>query len=462
MIRTKRITIQDIISLSNRPEGHFFDKKAKEVSGRNIQKLAVAFANADGGDIIIGITDEKDEPNPEKRWNGGRNQECFNFVFQSLLEITPSLAYSAHFLQHPTNDTYALQITIEKSNKVHSCPDQSIFIRQSAQSIPIKDPQQILELSFAKGERSYEDFIFKEGKAEDIFESNEMQTFLQNVSPSSDPIDFTINQNLIDRTTFEPRIAGILIFNDNPVTLLPRKCGIKITRYDTNELIPEREHLKRQISIEGCLYKQIHQAIDCITEIMSSVSIYTTQGLQKVAYPPETIWEILVNAVIHRDYSISDDIQVLIYNNRIEIISPGKLPGYVTIDNILDARFSRNTRIVRTLNRYQNPPNKDMGEGLNTAFQKMHEWKLARPQIKEIGNYVHVIIAHNPLASPDEAVLQYLEKNELITNGVARNLTGTRSENAMKAVFYKLRDQELIEPIKSPKGNKTIAWKLKA
>lgn len=73
-----------------------------------------------------------------------------------------------------------------------------------------------------------------------------------------------------------------------------------------------------------------------------------------------------------------------------------------------------------------------------------------------------LIIAHNPLASPDEAVLQYLEKNELITNGVARNLTGTRSENAMKAVFYKLRDQELIEPIKSPKGNKTIAWKLKA
>lgn len=256
-----------------------------------------------------------------------------------------------------------------------------------------------MELSFAKGERSYEDVIFPEGKAEDIFESEEIKAFLQNVSPSTDPIDFTVNQNLVDRTTYAPRMAGILIFNDNPVTLLPQKCGIKITRYDTNEQIPKREHLKQQISIEGSLYQQIHKAIDCITEIMSSVSIYTARGLQKVAYPPETIWEILVNTVIHRDYSISDDIQVLIYNNRIEIISPGKLPVYVTIDNILDARFSRNTRIVRTLNRYKNPPNKDMGEGLNTALQKMQEWKLAKPQIKEIGNYVHVIIAHNILSA---------------------------------------------------------------
>ena len=45
-----------------------------------------------------------------------------------------------------------------------------------------------------------------------------------------------------------------------------------------------------------------------------------------------------------------------------KIISPGKLPGYVNEDNILEARYSRNAKIVRTLNRYKNPPNKDMGE----------------------------------------------------------------------------------------------------
>lgn len=79
---------------------------------------------------------------------------------------------------------------------------------------------------------------------------------------------------------------------------------------------------------------------------MSSISIWTTKGLTTVEYPPEAIWEILVNAAIHRDYSISDNIHIHIYNNRIEIISPGKFPGYVTADNILDVRYSRNPRKV--------------------------------------------------------------------------------------------------------------------
>jgi ATP-dependent DNA helicase RecG len=265
----------------------------------------------------------------------------------------------------------------------------------------------------------------------------------------------------VDRTSFEPKIAGLLLFNDNPVTLLPRKCGIKITRYDTNEQTPEREHLKEQISIEGSLYEQIHKASESVENIMSNVKIWTPRGLENVKYPPETLWEILVNAVIHRDYSISDDIHILIFNNRIEINSPGKLPGYVTLNNILEARYSRNTKIVRTLNRYKNPPNKDMGEGLNTAFQKMKEWRLKDPIILVEGNYVKVTIAHISLATPEESILEYLNINSQIKNREARALTGIKSENVMKIAFYKLRDNNLIEPVFSINGTTVVAWKKK-
>jgi ATP-dependent DNA helicase RecG len=106
---------------------------------------------------------------------------------------------------------------------------------------------------------------------------------------------------------------------------------------------------------------------------MSSIKIWTTDGLKAVAYPPETVWEVVVNAIIHRDYSVSDDVQVHIFDDRVVVSSPGRLPGYVTVDNILDARFARNPRVVGMLTRYGNPPNKDIGEGLNTAFQKMKE-----------------------------------------------------------------------------------------
>ena len=206
---------------------------------------------------------------------------------------------------------------------------------------------------------------------------------------------------------------------------------------------------------------QIQASAKIVTEVIESIKIMTSDGLINAKYPHETIWEILVNAVIHRDYSISDDIQIQIFNNRVEISSPGKLPGYVTLKNILDSRFSRNSKIVRTLNKYKEAPNKDMGEGLNTAFQKMEEFRLTPPVITEEGNYVKAVIAHTPLASPEETVLQYLQKNKQIKNREARTITGIKSENIMKNVFYKLRDQDFIEPVMSSTGSKVVAWKIK-
>lgn len=69
-------------------------------------------------------------------------------------------------------------------------------------------------------------------------------------------------------------------------------------------------------------------------------------------------------------------------------------------------------------------PNKDIGEGLNTAFQKMKEWKLQNPQIIEKDDSVCVIIAHIPLASSSDLILQFLKNNEEITNKQARDITG--------------------------------------
>lgn len=259
-MKEKILPPNEILDLSIREEGHFYDRKAKEIDGKKIQKIACSFANADGGDFIIGIKDDKDEIDPQKRWSGFTTKEEFNHVFQSLLEIKPSISYVATFLKSQSDNTYSLQVTVEKSEKVHQTADNTVYVRVSAQSMPVKDTQRIQELSFAKGETSFEDMVYKEAKAEDIFDSFEIKRFLRDYSPHSDPIDFTVNQNLVDRNSYDPKISGLLLFNDNPIALLPRKCGIKITRYDTAEKVPEREHLKEQVSIEGSLYDQIHKA----------------------------------------------------------------------------------------------------------------------------------------------------------------------------------------------------------
>ncbi|MCZ4092633.1 ATP-binding protein [Sinorhizobium psoraleae] len=116
--------------------------------------------------------------------------------------------------------------------------------------------------------------------------------------------------------------------------------------------------------------------------------------LVKLQYPSEALKEILVNAVIHRDYSLNDDIHVRIFDNRIEVQSPGKLPGYMKIENLYEERFSRNPNVVRMLHNLPNPVNHDIGEGLDTAKNELKKAGLVDPIFQEKENAFLVIVKH--------------------------------------------------------------------
>jgi ATP-dependent DNA helicase RecG len=459
MITKLALSREDALELISRGEDHFFDHKSRDVSGAKLQKAAVAFANADGGDVLVGIADEKNEPDAERRWNGRGRIEDYNGALQAVNAIRPGIDISYTFYECEAYPDYVLHLHIEKSTEVVHTADNSVYVRLGAQSMLVSDPERIQALAFAKGAVSFEDQLVQDTKPEDVIDTPEMISFLAGYSPKSDPLEFTVMQNLLDRNDWTPRVCSILLFAQYPSGLLPRKCAVKIARYETKEDDPEREHLKETETIEGPLYQLIMETVAAVTRIMSSIKIWTTEGLRTVAYPPEAIWEITVNAIIHRDYSISDDVQIRIFDNRIEIASPGRLPSFVTAANILDTRFSRNPKIVRTLNRYPDAPNKDLGEGLNTAFQKMKEFRLQPPSIEEGDNQVVVTVKHIPLARPSELILEFLAREPRITNKQCRDLTGIKSENLVKLEFYKLRDEGLLEMIPGLKGP-AAAWQL--
>lgn len=458
-MKTKEISKDDVLSLASRQESHFFDHKALAISGKKVQKISVAFANADGGEFIIGIADEKDEGDINKRWQGASKIEDFNAHLQAISEITPTLDFSVTFLTCKDFNGMAMQVKIEKSASVHETAAKEIFMRHGAQSLKITDKQKVIELQFAKGATSFEDFVVTTIPPETVYESDEIKTFLHDFSPRTEPLEYVVSENLIDLKNYDPRVSGLLLFAKNPSACLPRKCAVKIVRYETKEDEPERDYLKETFSIEGPAYKIIQETVQKVTEIMSNINVWSSDGLKSMAYPPEAIWEIITNAIIHRDYSISDDVQILIYDNRIEVLSPGKLPGYVTIENILDSRFARNHKLVRTLSKYKNAPNKDIGEGLNTAFEKMKEWKLKSPIIEEIERNVKVTIPHIPLARPTELILEFLTHNQQINNRQTREITGIKSENLVKIEFYKLRDEGLLERVPGLEGP-AAAWRL--
>ncbi|MEJ7713742.1 MAG: hypothetical protein WKF84_28820 [Pyrinomonadaceae bacterium] len=110
------------------------------------------------------------------------------------------------------------------------------------------------------------------------------------------------------------------------------------------------------------------------------------------------------------------------------------------------------------INKFPDPPNKDVGEGLNTAFEAMRSLRLKDPVFVEPENSVIVLIKHEKLASAEDTVMEYLENNGMITNRVARGLTGIKSENSMKVVFWRLRDRGLIEPVPGRSGFAS-AWR---
>jgi len=456
---TKTISSDDALRLSEKHEDHFFDRKAAAIKGAKLQKIAVAFANADGGEALVGIADDKDEPEPQNRWQGMNLIEDYNQHIQALTEVQPALPMELTFLKADGRTNYVLKIQVEKSQAVHKTSDGTIYERKGAQSLPVSDPARITALSFAKGAVSFEDSSLDNAVAEDVVDSTVLDEFLSDYSPRSEPLEFALNKNLIDRKSFKPKVAGVLLFCPDPPSLMPKKCAVRIVRYETKEEDPDRDHLGAIESVEGPLYSLIHKTVDRITSIMSGINVWTPEGPKAMAYPPETLWEIVVNAIIHRDYSMSDDVQVQIFDNRIEVLSPGRLPAFVTKENILDVRYSRNPRIVGMLSRYKNPPNKDIGEGLNTAFQKMKDWRLRSPDVLDEGNYVRVVIPHASLATPQEAILEFLRKHGTITNRQARDMTGIKSENAVKSEFYKLKDAGLIEMIPDLKGSKA-AWRL--
>lgn len=249
-------------------------------------------------------------------------------------------------------------------------------------------------------------------------------------------------------------VAGAILFSDEPQIVLP-KAAIKIARYKTSDE-PTRATLEGQpITIDGCAVDQITSAVDKIVEIVERIPVMKETGLKAVLYPRNAIHEIITNAVIHRDYSVNDDVHVRVFDNRIEIFSPGPLPAHVTVANILAERFARNQKIVRLANKFPNAPNKDIGEGLNAAFEAMRELQLKEPIVSQINNGVLVTLRHEKLAEPEQAIIAFLRDHEEINNSKARAVTFIGSENKVKNIFRKMMAAEIIEKIPDRSQAKT-------
>jgi ATP-dependent DNA helicase RecG len=456
----KEFTIDDrqLGLILNLQEGHFHDLKAKEIKPAKLSKSISAFANAVGGELYIGIAETVVGGIQTRQWNGFTDVEDANGHIQLFEQLFPlGDNYMYNFLAHPSHSGLVLQVQVLKVREIVVASDGIPYKRRGAQNLPVNTPDSLERLKLDKGIDTFETRTMSLPK-EIITDSLKTYDFLIQVVPSSEPEPWLRKQFLIRENN--PTVGGILLFADNPQGALPKQSGIKLYRYTTKGQATRETLAFDPISIEGPIYDLIYDANAKVREIIEQISVLTEDGMEKAKYPDETLHEIITNAVLHRDYSIPSDIHIRIFDNRVEVESPGRLPGHITIQNILKEQFARNGSMVRLVNKFPNLPNKDIGEGLNTAFDAMKKLRLKPPVITEQDNSVLVTIKHEPLASPEDIIIEYLKHHNEINNATGREITGIQSENTMKNVFKRLEKRDLIEPVPDRKGPSS-AWQQK-
>lgn len=442
----------DLDRLLDIDEDHFLDLKSKDIKPAKLQESFVAFANADGGELFIGIEDKKYK-------DGGRvrpfiNKEEANPILNVLLEGTEPAVEGVGivFLQIQESNNFLLHITVPKSPKVHYTSSGDCFIRLNANKNKIKGDR-ITSLAYSKGILPYEKQTVLTVALDEILESPVLIDYMKRIGTSLEPRKFLQKQRLITQNSEGlgvPNVACVLLFDEEPQASLDTRCAIKVYRLRTTDPEYKREHLaEAPITINGSLEKVVRGSIKQIKEYVDGASFYEGQNLVKMQYPADAIQEILVNAVLHRDYSLNDDIHVKIFDDRVEVISPGKLPGYMTIDNIYDERFSRNPNLVRMLHNLPNPLNHDIGEGLDTVKNELRKVGLIPPIFEERSNSFIVVMKHKRLASIEDVIIDYFENNPdaFITNKLVRQLSGEGNINKVKVALKKLRSDGKIEVV---------------
>ncbi len=152
---------------------------------------------------------------------------------------------------------------------------------------------------------------------------------------------------------------------------------------------------------------------------------------------PEFAWfEGIVNALTHRNYSMrGEHIKVVMFDDRMEILSPGLLPNIVTIENILNQRYSRNPRIARVLCEFGWV--KEMNEGVKRIYSEMEKLFLKQPTYHEPNNNVLLVLENNVLN-------RTMRTEDHIKNVISEEKFKTLSIEAMIVLHYMYNSGEVM------------------
>ena len=384
--------------LQTASENKYFDRKSGKIRPSDIAKHVSAFANADGGTIAIGLNDNKEI----EGINLFGENKINDFINVPKTYCKPMPRYKEELLDVINidgNPDRLLLLHIEESiDQIIRTSNDSTWLRIGDRSREMRGDD-LRNLEYAKNSRHFEDEINRDISFSDLNESL-LSQYAENIGANELSYKDILKARGFVKTQEGHEYltnAASLLFAKNVFQFYPN-CRIRFLRYDGNYAqVGTKINLIRDTTIECSLLEIIDRAKTFIlTQLREFTFLDEATGKFKIVPEyPEFAWqEGIVNAVVHREYALTGSyIKITMYDDRLEIESPGKLPNIVTVNNIRDTRFSRNPRISRVLTEMGWV--RELNEGVKRIYADMESLFLDPPIYVETDHSVKLILKNN-------------------------------------------------------------------
>lgn len=376
-------------------------QEVKRVSGKMVSKAletVCAFANSEGGFLILGVADLKEHKGRERLFGVEENSEAAGEFRRKLnTEFRPAIDGLAvyrldcelHGGPAAGKQGHLLIIYVPKSAQVHSVVNSGTFTRHEATNAQLSAAE-ITDLAYRRGVRSATSEPVPIGIG--MLSTETWRQFAASRGPLSGTFpEQLLRVGLAQEVDGEvvPLRAAVLLFADEPGSLLASqdsRADIRLLVYDGKAVVPgATPNLRRKPeTIRGPLMRQIESSVAAVLRELERGLVLTGSGFRsRHLYPERVVKEAIVNAVVHRDYRLNRDIFIRIFDDRIEVESPGVFPANITPANISRAGSrARNPLIALNLREFPVAPNIDAGEGVRMMFAEMASANLYPPQYR--------------------------------------------------------------------------------
>jgi predicted HTH transcriptional regulator len=376
----------DILNKINQPESRKLEFKREFPAKSDVLKTIVAFANGAGGELIIGVSDKHREivgiENPLEL-----EEKIANMVYDS---IAPIIAPYISIIDINGKKILHIQV-MAGTNKPYFIKTIGIregtFIRVGSTNRRASE-EIIEEIRREAHGFSYEQEIIPSLSVDDLDE-NAIQYFLHEINENHIDNDILTKWHILKKNNgdYFPTVLSVILFG-TPGLSEYDDFNIRLTRFNEEDYTEIAE--SKEYSIP--LIVKIDEIISDVRSYVKRISVLEgARRIEKTVIPDFALREVIINAIVHKDYSIKSSVKINIFSDRLEVINPGILFGNLDISDLgKGISESRNRKLVKIFRKFRFM--EELGTGIRRIIKLFSEQDLKPPSFKEQGRYFKTIL----------------------------------------------------------------------